>query len=58
MLIANTMILMMLVLFILGSTGVGIEINKRLNINDGFAMPIGLATILFTAQLCYYPIQY
>lgn len=58
MLIANTMILMMLVLFILGSTGVGIEINKRLNINDGFAMPIGLATILFIAQLCYYPIQY
>ena len=58
MLIANTMILMMLILFILGSTGVGIEINKRLNINDGFAMPIGLATILFIAQLCYYPIQY
>ena len=51
-------ILLALILFIIGSTGVGVTLNKKLNINDGFAMPIGLALILFVAQLCYYPIQY
>ena len=51
-------ILLALILFIIGSTGVGVTLNKELNINDGFAMPIGLALILFVTQLCYYPIQY
>lgn len=47
-----------LILFIL-STGTGIEIKKRLQVNlKGFSAPIGFAVLLCLLQVFYYPIQW
>ena len=43
----------------LGSAGLGLTVEKKLGLRPSmFPVPLGLVTLLFVLQLCYYPVQF